>query len=455
MCTCINISYVPKVFTEFEVLEGAPVSLNLEIVGQLNGRNLWFSEHEGVQHRLYWLPIFSSSSGFTSVDQANYGNWRYERYVNDNWEMIGDYGVINGYTSQKVMHVDDTICPLYVVQNDFPYAGLTVWGFDYLEVSYKITYEIVLGSHKWKIRKVSDNSLQATIQYVITALPTGYYQEEPGIDIDFQFCYYANSNPCVLPTVEGYEWYIDDSYFVSMEVSECAQTLPLPPHTNILASGVSNVEHIAAFDAMVEQRFANLDIEAVLIYLIDTVDVDALPSLAAQFDVLGYKGYGLAQTEQQKRDVIKRAIELHRYKGTPWSIKEALKAIGYYNAIIEERLVNPIYYNGIFNHNGSQFYGPGHWADFRVKIDIGNDMGVTPQTASDAVKLILEYKNVRSRLRDVTYMSNLTEYVTDITEELIVNVEVALSDALGYYHNNVYIYGGEITHGTTTETLTT
>jgi len=224
--------------------------------------------------------------------------------------------------------------------------------------------------------------------------------------------------------------------------------------SNILASGVSNIEHIAAFDAMVEQRFANLDIEAVLIYLIDTVNASALPSLAAQFDVLGYKGYGLAQTEQQKRNVIKRAIELHRYKGTPWSIKEALKAIGYYNATIDERLVNPIYYDGTFNHNGSQFYGPGHWADFRVKIDIGNDMGVTDQSASDAVKLILEYKNVRSRLRDVSYMANLTEYISDSAEELIVNIEVALSDSFGYYYDNTYIYDGNITYGTITETLT-
>lgn len=224
---------------------------------------------------------------------------------------------------------------------------------------------------------------------------------------------------------------------------------------NILASGISSVEHLAAFDAMVEERLANVDVEAVLINLIDTVDVSALPSLAAQFDVLGYKGFGLAQTEQDKRNVIKRAIELHRFKGTPWSIKEALKAIGYYNAIIEERLVNPIYYNGSHNHNGSQFYGPGHWADFRVIIDLGNDMGVTAQTASDAVQLILEYKNVRSRLRDLSYMANITEYVTGVNEELTVNIDAEISEALGYYHNNVYIYGGQITHGVVTETLTT
>ncbi len=224
---------------------------------------------------------------------------------------------------------------------------------------------------------------------------------------------------------------------------------------NILASGISQIEHLKAFDQMVEERMAQVDVEAVLIYLIDTVDVDALPSLAAQFDVLGYKGYGLAQTEQDKRNVIKKAIELHRYKGTPWSIKEALKAIGYYGATLEERLVEQRYYDGTFNHNGSQVYGPGHWADFRITIDLGNTAGVTAQTASDAVKLILEYKNARSRLRDVSYMANITEYVTGITEEFTLQIEAGVFDDFGYYHNSSYIHGGQITHGNGDETLTT
>lgn len=224
---------------------------------------------------------------------------------------------------------------------------------------------------------------------------------------------------------------------------------------NILASGISQIEHLKAFDQMVEERMAQVDVEAVLIYLIDTVDVDALPSLAAQFDVLGYKGYGLAQTEQDKRNVIKKAIELHRYKGTPWSIKEALKAIGYYGATLEERLVEQRYHDGSFNHNGSQVHGPGHWADFRVTIDLGNTAGVTAQTASDAVKLILEYKNVRSRLRDVSYIANITEYVTGISEEFEVQIEAGVFDDYGYYHNSVYLHDGQITHGNGDETLTT
>lgn len=215
---------------------------------------------------------------------------------------------------------------------------------------------------------------------------------------------------------------------------------------NILASSISNKEHLAAFDEMVEARFANLNIEAVLIYLIDTVDSDALLPLARQFDVLGFKGYGLAQTETERREIIKKAIELHRFKGTPWSIKEALKAIGYYDAEIFEGLTDVILYDGTHLYNGSQFYGPGHWADFRVILDIGETQGISDVTAAAAVALINEYKNVRSRLRYVSYRSTIQEYVTGIEEDLTVNVINDVGDVLGYYYDGSYLWDGSINY---------
>ena len=222
---------------------------------------------------------------------------------------------------------------------------------------------------------------------------------------------------------------------------------------NLLASGISDAVHLKAFDEMVEERFANIDVGAVLIYLIDTVKAEALPILAEQFDVLGYKGFGLASTEQQQRSVIKKAIELHRYKGTPWSIKEALKSIGYYNAVIQERFLSGAIYDGQYTHNGSQFYGPGSWADFRVIIDLGSKSGVNAQSAADAVKLILEYKNVRSRLLDISYSATIVEYFTGITEQLEVNVESSVVQTLGTYYDNSYIYGAGSTHGSVDESF--
>lgn len=224
---------------------------------------------------------------------------------------------------------------------------------------------------------------------------------------------------------------------------------------NILASSIAGIEHLAAFDEMVEERLANLNIEAVLIYLIDTVDSDALPILAEQFDVLGYKGYGLATTELERREIIKKAIELHRYKGTPWSIKEALKAIGYYDADVEEGIVGTINYDGTWNYNGSQFYGPGHWADFSVIVDIGLSQGITAQTAAAAIALINEYKNVRSRLRYLSYKATVNEYLTGVEESISISVVSNVSDAFGYYYDSTYICDGSVTYGTTEESINT
>jgi len=223
---------------------------------------------------------------------------------------------------------------------------------------------------------------------------------------------------------------------------------------NILASGISREEHLAAFDEMVEARLANIDVEAVLIYLIDTVNASALPILAEQFDVLGIKGFGLVQTEEEQREVIKKAIELHRFKGTPWSIKEALKAIGYFDAeIIEGFADDIIFYDGTYNHNGTQLYGPGHWADFAVILDIGSTQGITAQTAAAAVALIMEYKNVRSRLRYVAYQATINEVLTGVTEDFQLSIISVINEALGYYHNSTYLYNGNVTHGTYDESL--
>jgi len=64
----------------------------------------------------------------------------------------------------------------------------------------------------------------------------------------------------------------------------------------------------------------------VLIYSrIDDLSEDVLNALAHQFHI---EGWALAQTEQEKRNLIKRAIELHRYKGTLFGIKTACTLAG-------------------------------------------------------------------------------------------------------------------------------
>lgn len=197
-------------------------------------------------------------------------------------------------------------------------------------------------------------------------------------------------------------------------------------YKNILASGIADKEHLVAFDKMVHNRFNNLEVQAALIYLIDTVDAALLPLLAEQFDVLGHKGWIVADSygavmgagvptpydlDKARRTLIKNAVRLHRYKGTPWAIKESLKSVGFYDVTIVEGIDAEAvkYLDGTWLLDGEFTLGGGHWADFRVVVDLGAVMGITAGQAALITALINEYKNVRSRLTAVTYTTTLIE----------------------------------------------
>lgn len=175
---------------------------------------------------------------------------------------------------------------------------------------------------------------------------------------------------------------------------------------NILASGIAHLQHLAAFDEVAAFRLGeNFDVTPLLIYSIDTVPEDALIFLAQQFNVMGPGGWALATTVPERRELIKRAIELHRYKGTVWSVKEAVKKVGYPDVqIIEHVSVDGVNYDGVYLYDGVQNYGGGFWADFRVKIPVPDDKPLGATDRQRIVEMVLEYKNVRSRLIDVTFV---------------------------------------------------
>jgi hypothetical protein len=215
---------------------------------------------------------------------------------------------------------------------------------------------------------------------------------------------------------------------------------------NILASGISNRDHLTVFNTLAEARFAAVEIEKVLIYVIDNVDVDALDSLAAQFDMLGYNGWALATTEQQKRDLLKGAIELHRYKGTPYAIKLALKKLGFPNCQIIEHIGDT--YDGEVTFNGTIPYSLGNWATFRIIYDLGNDKGISATQTAELAKVVDAYKNVRSHLVDIQWRAELEDELTatDTFEMKIIFAQMTdkFVDAINY--NGVADYNGSNTH---------
>ena len=133
---------------------------------------------------------------------------------------------------------------------------------------------------------------------------------------------------------------------------------------------------------VVAQRMSGLDISPVLVYLVDTVNTSVLPGLAEQFHILG-EGWQFARNDDERRLLLKRAIELHRYKGTPWAIKQVLETLSLNGQIREW-----------FDYGGQPFY-------FRIDVDL-SDRGIDEATYDALVELVTEYKNVRSHLEALT-----------------------------------------------------
>lgn len=129
-------------------------------------------------------------------------------------------------------------------------------------------------------------------------------------------------------------------------------------------------------------RISDIDLSPLLVYLVDTVNASALPTLADQFHILG-EGWQFARDDVERRRLIKRSIELHRYKGTRWAIEQVLETLSLSGQISEW-----------FEHGGEPY-------TFKINVDLAT-RGIDEATFDALVALINEYKNVRSHLELLT-----------------------------------------------------
>lgn len=192
-----------------------------------------------------------------------------------------------------------------------------------------------------------------------------------------------------------------------------------------LASSLDGQDHLTVWDDLFSLRFASLELEKILIMMVDTCDSKALPFLAQQFDLLGVKGWNQAKTDQDRRDLVKRAIELKRYLGTDYAIKRAVQSVGYYDAAVIK--APTIMYDGHFHHDGTVTYGAGSWATIAVILDIGERKGISPSETNEAIDLINEYKNGRTLLLWIDYFCTLIDTVSE-TEEVSIQANFAQQD---------------------------
>ena len=176
------------------------------------------------------------------------------------------------------------------------------------------------------------------------------------------------------------------------------------------------------------ERLAALDLGQLLFYRIDSVAAGALPFLAWQFDILSplwqliapvstgidaltnidllididnlIEGGGLISaaslTEAAQREMLKSAIPLHRFRGTPWAVKQALKSLGWTEVSLLE---------GQASWGGTQYPSNEGWAAFRVMIDLSDGQEVASAVASTAAAAVNFFKPARSWLDSIWFVT--------------------------------------------------
>lgn len=107
---------------------------------------------------------------------------------------------------------------------------------------------------------------------------------------------------------------------------------------------------------------------------IDTLPIEIIDLLAWQFHV---DVYDIATDDAAKRQAVKDAIRNHRYKGTPWALKQAIRRVLPDGNITEWQ-----------EYSGKPYY-------FKVTTDEGL---TSAKHLQDLLRIIADSKNVRSWL---------------------------------------------------------
>jgi P2-related tail formation protein len=203
---------------------------------------------------------------------------------------------------------------------------------------------------------------------------------------------------------------------------------------NVLADSVRHIPEFAAFDVLVKERFSDIQLDKILIDLVDNIPSELLEDVAYQFDVLGVKGFGLTTNDDERRDLIKKGIQLHRYKGTLYAVEESLRSIGFGDAVITEHVA-------------------GHWAKFSIKVNIlGKTISATQiQQLKDMVAI---WKNARSHLVDVNVEIAIDDSIT-VDADYRQNAEMTDGISVGgdFKYNGDFSYNGSKNYGSDSDII--
>lgn len=125
----------------------------------------------------------------------------------------------------------------------------------------------------------------------------------------------------------------------------------------------------------------------------------ALPWLAWALHVDNWE---IAETDEQKRAAIRSSVAVHRKKGTPWSIREVVRRLGFGEVELIEH-IGRLSYDGVRRYDGQMIYGdPNAWPIYRIVM---LDRALTNEQAARLRIALVDFAPARCHLAGLDYQS--------------------------------------------------
>lgn len=165
---------------------------------------------------------------------------------------------------------------------------------------------------------------------------------------------------------------------------------------DLLPDSLKNNSDIIKFSSIIDNYLSNIDniIDKLTIYARlddNTLEEHYVDALAKTFHLLANESYRFAGTTEQKRELVRNALILHRTKGTKYAVERVCNILDLKEARLTEW----------FEDDGEPY---------TFKINANAFDGLNQETIRLLYSMVDEFKNVRSHV--AVFEFNMTSYGT-------------------------------------------